>query len=198
MLKSFITVCIIKIILKQKEMSENIITTGTRVEHPRYGEGIVASVSLASYEIFFEQGGKVEILKSNTDLTVIETPEDAREKSVSPEELTKAISMVLDRYEALPVEVELGKKWEGGKVVIYPGNESLQPKEIPIDMFFHKIVMVRDRLRVLEQNINSSNSLTDEEKIHIQQYITRAYGSLTTFNILFDDKSDYFVGSRSK
>lgn len=179
-------------------MSEEIITTGTRVEHPRYGEGIVAGISLASYEIFFEQGGKVEILKSNTDLTVLETPEDAVEKSVSLDELTKAISMVLDRYEALPAEVEIGKKWEGGKVVIYPGNESLQPKEIPIDAFFHKVVMVRDRLRVLEQNINSSNSLTDEEKVHIQQYITRAYGSLTTFNILFDDKSDYFVGSKSK
>jgi hypothetical protein len=106
--------------------------------------------------------------------------------------------MVLDRYGILPVEAELGKKWEGGKVVIYPGNENLQPKEIPIEVFFHKIVMVRDRLRVLEQNINSSNSLTDEEKVHIQQYITRAYGSMTTFNILFDDKSDYFVGSRSK
>ncbi len=179
-------------------MSDNAITVGTRVELPRYGEGIVAGTTLASYEIFFEQGGKVEILKSNTDLTILETPEDAPEPSFSLEELTKTISMVLDRYEALPVEVELGKKWEGGKVVIYPGNDSLQPKEIPIDAFFHKIVMVRDRLRVLEQNINSSNSLTDEEKVHIQQYITRAYGSLTTFNILFDDKSDYFIGSRSK
>ncbi len=179
-------------------MSEKTITIGTRVEYPRYGEGIVAGITLASYEIFFEQGGKVEILKSNTDLSILETPEDMPEVSVSLDEITKAISMVLDRYGILPVESELGKKWEGGKVVIYPGKEELQPKEIPIDMFFHKIVMVRDRLRVLEQNINSSNSLTDEEKVHIQQYITRAYGSLTTFNILFDDKSDYFVGSRSK
>ncbi|NPA36231.1 MAG: hypothetical protein GXO47_05225 [Chlorobi bacterium] len=179
-------------------MSENTITVGTRVEHPRYGEGIVAGISLASYEIFFEQGGKVEILKSNTDLKILEIPEDAEETSVSLDDITKAISMVLDRYGILPVEAELGKKWEGGRVVIYPGNDNLQPKEIPIDVFFHKIVMVRDRLRVLEQNINSSDSLTDEEKVHIQQYITRAYGSLTTFNILFDDKSDYFVGSRSK
>jgi len=179
-------------------MSENEITVGTRVEHPRYGEGIVAGVSLASYEIFFEQGGKVEILKSNSDITVLETPEDAKGTSVSIEELSKAISMVLDRYGVLPAEVELGKKWEGGKIVIYPGNPELQPKEIPVEMFFHKIVMVRDRLRVLEQNINSSTSLTDEEKVHIQQYITRAYGSLTTFNILFDDKADFFVGSKTK
>ena len=179
-------------------MSENAITVGTRVEHPRYGEGIVAGVSLASYEIFFEQGGKVEILKSNADITVLDTPEGAAETSVSMEELTRAISMVLDKYGILPAIAELGKKWEGGKVVIYPGNENLQPKEIPIDVFFHKIVMVRDRLRVLEQNINSSNSLTDEEKVHIQQYITRAYGSLTTFNVLFDDKADFFVGSKIK
>ncbi len=124
-------------------MDEDIITTGTRVEHPRYGEGILAEVSLASYEIFFEQGGKVEILKSNTDLTVLETPEDATQTSVSMEEMSKTISIVLDRYGILPSNAELGKKWEGGKVVIYPGNDSLKPKEIPIDAFFHKIVMVR-------------------------------------------------------
>jgi hypothetical protein len=91
-------------------MSENTITIGTRVEHPRYGEGIVAGVSVASYEIFFEQGGKIEILKSNTDLTVLETPEDAPEPQFSLEDLTKTISMVLDRYGILPVEAELGKK----------------------------------------------------------------------------------------
>jgi len=179
-------------------MSEDTINIGTRVEHPRYGEGIVGGVSLASYEIFFEQGGKVEILKSNTDLKVTEPSEIDSESSISMDELSKTISMVLDRYGVLPAHVELGKKWEGGKVVIYPGNDSLQPKEIPIDAFFHKVVMVRDRLRVLEQNINSNNTLTDEEKVHLQQYITKAYGSLTTFNILFDDKADFFVGSRGK
>ena len=179
-------------------MSEDTINIGTRVDHPRYGEGIVGGVSLVSYEIFFEHGGKVEILKSNTDLTVTEPSETEGEPSLSIDELSKAISMVLDRYGVLPAHVDLGNKWEGGKVVIYPGNDSLQPKEIPIDAFFHKVVMVRDRLRVLEQNINSSNTLTDEEKVHLQQYVTRAYGSLTTFNILFDDKADFFVGSKGK
>lgn len=178
-------------------MSEDTINIGTRVDHPRYGEGIVASITLASYEIFFEQGGKVEILKSNTDLTVLESSEQEGEPSISMEELSKTISMVLDRYGILPSHVELGDKWKGGKVVIYPGKDSLQPKEIPIDAFFHKIVMVRDRLRVLEQNINSNGTLTDEEKVHLQQYITKAYGSLTTFNILFDDKADFFVGSKT-
>ncbi|MDT8309374.1 MAG: hypothetical protein RQ866_07565, partial [Bacteroidales bacterium] len=82
-----------------------------------------------------------------------------------------------------------------GVMVLQPGNTDLKGKEIPIETFFHKIVMLRDRLRVLEQNINSHAKLTDEEKIDLQQYITRIYGSLTTFNILFDDKEHYFSGT---
>jgi hypothetical protein len=81
--------------------------------------------------------------------------------------------------------------------LIKPANPSLQSKEIPVETFFHKIVMLRDRLRVLEQNINSHSVLTDSEKIDLQQYITRIYGSLTTFNFLFADNKDYFVGQKS-
>lgn len=77
-----------------------------------------------------------------------------------------------------------------------PGEEGLKSKEIPIDTFFHKIVMLRDRLRVLEQNINSHAKLSDEDKVNLQQYITRCYGSLTTFNVLFDRKEDWFVGEK--
>ncbi|NJK95279.1 MAG: hypothetical protein HC905_10510 [Bacteroidales bacterium] len=91
--------------------------------------------------------------------------------------------------------VPIAEKFIGGKLIIQPANTSLQSKEIPVEMFFHKIVMLRDRLRVLEQNINSHTKLTDEDKVNLQQYITRIYGSLTTFNILFRDKEHNFVGS---
>jgi hypothetical protein len=90
----------------------------------------------------------------------------------------------------------LGHRWLGGTLILKPEDDSLKPKEFEIEAFFHKIVMVRDRLRVMEQRINSSN-LTDEEKVNLQQYITRIYGSLTSFNVLFRHKEDYFVGSKS-
>lgn len=93
--------------------------------------------------------------------------------------------------------VPLGDRWIGGKVYIEPRNGQ-NAKEIPIDTFFHKIVMVRDRVRVMEQKINSSKNLSDEEKVDLQQYITRIYGSLTTFNILFADKEDFFRGDSKK
>lgn len=81
-------------------------------------------------------------------------------------------------------------------MVLKPGETGLKDKEIPIDQFFHKIVMVRDRLRVMEQRINSSK-LDDEDKVNLQQYITRIYGSLTTFNILFRNKEQHFVGEKT-
>jgi len=92
--------------------------------------------------------------------------------------------------------VPLGDKWNKGMLLLQPADKLLKPKEIPVEDFFHKIVMLRDRLRVLEQNINSSKSLSDEEKVNIQQYITRCYGSLTTFNVLFKNKEQHFVGDK--
>ncbi|HKI90380.1 MAG TPA: hypothetical protein VKA38_15240 [Draconibacterium sp.] len=175
------------------------LTVGTRVEHPRYGEGIISKNNVTAYEIFFERGGKLEITKRNTDLSVVRHNEDVPPRTgLSITEIEEVMSYVLDQYAALNEVVPLGEKWEGGTMLLQPANPELKPKEIPIEVFFHKIVMLRDRLRVLEQNINSNNQLTDEEKVNLQQYITRIYGSLTTFNVLFSEKEHYFVGAKSK
>lgn len=95
-------------------------------------------------------------------------------------------------------DVKLAPRWEKGIMILKSMDQSLQAKEIPIETFFHKIVMLRDRLRVLEQKINGHPKLNDADKIEIQQYITKIYGSLTTFNILFKDKEDHFVGEKGK
>jgi hypothetical protein len=110
------------------------------------------------------------------------------------EEFAQAIREALREEDA---DIRLAPKWEGGTVVLKPGDPQTQPKEIPLDALFHKIVMIRDRLRVLEQKVNGHDKLSDAEKIELQQYVTRCYGSLTTFNVLFRDERDRFVGEKS-
>jgi hypothetical protein len=94
-------------------------------------------------------------------------------------------------------DVPLAPKWEGGSIVVKPGDPSLQARELPLDALFHKVVMVRDRLRVLEQKVNAHPKLSDAEKVEMQGYVTRCYGSLTSFNLLFRDERDKFVGEKT-
>jgi len=93
---------------------------------------------------------------------------------------------------------ELGARWEGGEMILKPGKAGTADKRIPLDAFFHKIVMVRDKLRVLEQKLNGHSGLSDADKVQLQQYITACYGTLTTFNVLFADRSEWFVGAAGK
>jgi hypothetical protein len=95
-------------------------------------------------------------------------------------------------------EVALGDRWRGGELVLKPGKEGTQPKSVPLDQFFSKIVSLRDKLRVLEQKVNSTKGLESDEKVQLQQYITACYGTLTTFNVLFRDREDYFIGQGGK
>ncbi len=124
-----------------------------------------------------------------------ETP--SRTVTVEENELRALVRSVV-REEMETASSPLGEKWIGGNLILRPGKPGLQDKVVPIDVLFHKIVMLRDRMRVLEQQINANDKLTDAEKVQLQQYITRCYGTLTTFNVLFKDKEDYFVGSKSE
>jgi len=176
-------------------MSENNTTLGigSRVKHPAYGEGVIIEVDVAAYSAIFMTYGKKLVGKEYNEWEVIEALPYA--ESVSFNEAEKSLLRILRTYNAINDTVELGDKWNDGQLILKPGDESLKSKEMPIDTFFHKIVMVRDRIRVMEQRINSS-SMTDEEKVNLQQYITRIYGSLTSFNVLFKFKKDHFVGEK--
>ncbi len=181
-------------------MDTENVGVGSRVEHERYGEGVISAVNFSTYEIFFERGGKMDVSKHNDELRIIETMDNpggedrAAGSGIRLEDLERVIADTLDRFGHLQEVVELGERWQGGTMILKPANAELQSKEIGIETFFHKIVMMRDRLRVLEQHINSNKHLSDEEKIDLQQYITRCYGSFTTFNILFKHREQQFSG----
>jgi hypothetical protein len=140
------------------------LMAGTRIDHDKYGEGIVSKVNLTNYEIFFARGGKMDLSKMNRDYKILEKPDSSTPSSstgFSLAQVEEAITFILDKYGALSEIVEMGAKWTGGMMILQPENQDLKPKEVPIEVFFHKIVMLRDRLRVLEQNINSHPVLTD-------------------------------------
>jgi hypothetical protein len=175
-------------------MPETNLGIGSRVKHPQFGKGVVIQVRSDAWEITFIDHGTRLILRDYEGLETIEAV-DTSSEMITWEKIEKSLIRVLQRFSDIQEVVPLGNKWKGGKMVLFPGEPGLKEKEVPMETFFHKIVMVRDRLRVLEQKLNSSD-LPDQEKVDLQQYITRIYGSLTTFNVLFKNREDQFEGDK--
>jgi hypothetical protein len=165
------------------------------LQHTQFGPGVIVGVRYATYLISFIHHGVKEIEKNDPKLEEI-IPENVSEEIETNSDVEKSILRILRLWGGMQEVVKLGDRWQGGKMLLQPADKSLKPKEIPIDDFFHKIVMLRDRLRVMEQQINAHKKLSDEEKVNLQQYITRIYGTLTTFNVLFRDKEQWFVGEK--
>ena len=176
-------------------MDQTTLGIGTRLQHNQLGPGVIVGIHYATYLISFINHGLKEIDKTDTQLDEI-IPENVTEEIETHSEVEKSLLKILRLWGGINEKVPIGERWTGGKMLLQPADKNQKTKEIPIEDFFHKVVMLRDRLRVLEQNINSNKKLSDEDKVNIQQYITRCYGSLTTFNVLFKNKEQWFVGEK--
>lgn len=172
-----------------------LLGIGSRINHAAYGKGVVTNVTSKHYWVTFIDNG-LETIDLDSEFEVIEAADDDTD-TVSFYDVERSLKSILKQWSDVSEVVTIAEKWKGGKLILQPADTNLKSSEVPIDIFFHKITMVRDRLRVMEQKINSSH-LEEQEKIDLQQYITRSYGSLTSFNVLFNLKSQQFVGQRSK
>jgi hypothetical protein len=166
---------------------------GDLVRHARRGPGVVEETAgfgeSQAAAVLFARGGERATVPS-ADLALFSAAE------LEAYDLMRLAVAQQERAEAPPIA--LGQRWQGGELVLKPQDPALAAKSLPLDAFFHKIVLVRDRLRVLEAQINAHKALADAEKVELQQYITRIYGSLTSFNVLFRDKRDHFVGQKGE
>lgn len=172
---------------------------GSRVEHPHFGKGVIVDAGSEFYTIWFKAQNGTKSIGKDYELKVIEAKEAVAESNnISLADIELALGNILEQRLHEFQLVPMALKWNNGTMVLQPKDASLQAKEIPIETFFHKIVMLRDRLRLIEQKINAHKVLTDEEKVDLQQYITAVYGSLTTFNVLFKDTIHQFKGVGGK
>ena len=178
-------------------MDQLTLGIGTRLQHSHYGPGVVVGIKYATYLISFIHHGIKEIDKTDEKLEEI-IPENVTAEVETTSGVEKSLLKILRLWNSTQEVVPLGDRWTGGTMLLQPKDTSQKPKEIPVEVFFHKIVMLRDRLRVLEQQLNAHKKLSDEDKINLQQYLTRIYGSLTTFNVLFKNKEHWFIGDKGE
>ncbi len=168
---------------------------GMEVRHPQYGVGVVKALTELTADISFDNARRT-IAPASSELTPAEPTAAVSELHVPLSNFIRETAHAV--VEALGLEKDetivqgIANRWENGTLVLRPADASVQAKEVPLETFFHKIVMIRNNLRVLEQKVNASDKLSDADKFELQQYITRCYGSLTTFNILFKKKEDQF------
>src|SRR5271166_792564 len=177
-------------------MKTESLRIGMKVRHPQYGTGTVKTISEAITEIQFDDGTKRSV-----------APEPSGLEPAEPQIAVSGLSVPLSQFVNQTLEAaitrlglqkpddvvaQLGVRWHSGKAVLHPADPALQTKEVPLEAFFHKVVGIRNQLRLLEQKINAHPVLSDGEKVEMQQYISRCYGSLTTFNLLFKNKEDQF------
>ena len=168
---------------------------GMQVRHPRHGLGTVKALTEHTADISFDDAPRT-VDPTSSDLTVAEPTAKLTEMEVPLSALIRetAQAMIdgLGLRKSDEVVEGLAARWQRGTLILQPADTSLQAKEVPLETFFHKIVMIRNNLRVLEQKVNANEKLSEAEKFELHQYITRSYGSLTTFNILFKRKEDQF------
>jgi len=176
-------------------MDQTNLGVGTRLQHIQHGPGVIVGVRYATYLISFINVGIKEIDKTDNGLDDI-IPENVTTELETVSSVETSLLKILRMWSDVNEVVPLGDRWKGGVMLLQPADKTQKPKEVPVDVFFHKIVMLRDRLRVMEQQINAHKLLSDEDKVNLQQYITRIYGTLTTFNVLFKNKEQWFVGEK--
>jgi hypothetical protein len=176
-------------------MKVEALHIGQKIRHPQYGVGTVTAITEQSADIQFDDlkrtvaphTSEIQPAEAQAAISGLDIPLSRFVEQVATEVISK---LGLDKPDS--VVQQLAGRWRGGTLILKPSDPGLQPKEVELDVFFHKIVMMRNNLRVLEQKINSSETLPSADKFDWQQYLTRCYGSMTTFNVLFKSKEDQF------